>query len=157
MVIGLKNQLKSDEMTMTDGSLLNAGHDKDTAEDWTQYYDDMSGLPLRSDQFAKGRAEEMEVPDSFPIYHKVPIAETHDYTGKGPVGTKWVDISKGDQDDPEYISRRVAMEIKRKHDEDIFAATPPLDAKKLLFSLAVTGTHKTTKQLKLIFVDVKKA
>ena len=68
-----------------------------------------------------------------------------------------MDINKGDQGDPEYRSRRVAMEIKRKYDEDIFAATPPLEAKKLLFSLAVTGTHKTTKPLKLLFVDVKRA
>ena len=39
-------------------------------------------------------------------------------------------MNKGDEKDPEYRSRLVAMEIKRKHDEDIFAATPPLEAKK---------------------------
>ena len=49
------------------------------------------------------------------------------------------------------------MEINRKYDEDISAATPPLEAKTLLFSLAVTGTHKTAKPLKLLVVNVKRA
>ena len=57
MVIGLKNQLKSDGLTMSDGSLLSTGHDEDTGEDWTQYYDDMSGLPLRTDLVVKARGK----------------------------------------------------------------------------------------------------
>ena len=47
-------------------------------------------------------------------------------TGKDPIGTRWVDVKKGDDVNPEYRSRLVAKEIKRDNREDLFAATPPL-------------------------------
>ena len=40
---------------------------------------------------------------------------------------------------PEYRSRLVAQEIKVDKREDVFAATPPLQAKNMLLSLVVTG------------------
>ena len=58
--------------------------------------------------------------------------------GKGPLGTRWVDINKGDEDRPEYRSRLVAKELKTDKREDLFAATPPLEALKLLISMAMT-------------------
>ena len=51
---------------------------------------------------------------------------------------RWIDINKGDKTNPEYRSRLVAKEIKRDSRIDLFAATPPLEAKKMLFSMAVT-------------------
>ena len=156
MLQGLKDQLVDDGMQLADGTLLHTGHDED-GEHWDEYTDDISGLPLRSDLVAKAREEEMEVFNQFPVYRKVPLADAWFYTGKGPIGTKWVDVNKGDEKDPEYRSRLVAKEIKRKHDEDIVAATPPLEAKKLLFSLATTGTKGMSKPLKLLFIDVRRA
>ena len=59
-------------------------------------------------------------------------------TGKGPIGTRWIYINKGDEANPECRSRLVAQQIKyNSKEEDIFAATPPLEAQKLLFSMAV--------------------
>ncbi len=46
-----------------------------------------------------------------------------------------VDTSKGDKEKPEYRCRLVSKEIKNDKREDLFAATPPLVAKKLFFSL----------------------
>ena len=54
------------------------------------------------------------------------------------VSVRWLDISKGDEANPEYRSRLVAQEIKTDKRQDLFAATPPLEAKKILCSLAVT-------------------
>ena len=51
-------------------------------------------------------------------------------TSKGPIGTRWVDVNKGDDKSPEYRSRMVAKEFNDIKREDIFAATPPLEAKK---------------------------
>ena len=51
---------------------------------------------------------------------------------------KWIDIIKGDEGNHEYRSRLVAKEIKMDKRLDLFAATPPLAAKKTLFSAAVT-------------------
>ena len=56
-------------------------------------------------------------------------------TGKAPIGTRWVDINKGDEENTEYRSRFVAQEIKKDSREDLFAATPPLEANKILCSL----------------------
>ena len=39
---------------------------------------------------------------------------------------------------PEYRARLVAKELNLCKREDLFAATPPLEAKKLLLSMAVT-------------------
>ena len=58
--------------------------------------------------------------------------------GKGPIGTRWVDINKGDEDRTEYRSSLVAKELKTDKREDLFAATPPLEALKLLISMAMT-------------------
>ena len=75
---------------------------------------------------------------------------------------RWVDINKGDDEKPEYRSRLVAKEINREKREDLFAATPPLEAKKALLSMATTegiGWKKGKKQkgMKLDFIDVRKA
>ena len=57
---------------------------------------------------------------------------------ENPIGTRWVDVNKGDDQNPDYRSRLVAQEINDHKREDLFAATPPLEAKKMLMSLAVT-------------------
>ena len=51
------------------------------------------------------------------------------------MGVKWVDTDKGDKDKPEYRCRLVAKEIKEDKREDLFAATPPLEAKEMLVPL----------------------
>ena len=47
-------------------------------------------------------------------------------------------MNKGDEIHEEYRSRLVAMEFKVSSSEDLFAATPPLEAVKTLMSLATT-------------------
>ena len=96
------------------------------------------------------------------VYEKVPIQQCWDETGKNPITVRWLDINKGDEDSPEYRSRLVAQEIKRDKREDLFAATPPLEAKKMLFSMAVTegygylGEDKEN-GMRIDFVDVRRA
>ena len=96
------------------------------------------------------------------VYVKVPIEECWANTGKGPIGTGWVDVNEGDDVNPEYRSRLVAQEIRRDNREDLFAATPPLEAKKMLMSMAVTegiGYNGNDKRggNKLEFIDVRRA
>ena len=59
------------------------------------------------------------------VYIKIPIEECWRVTGRGPIGTKWIDNNKGDKVHPEYRSRLVAQEIKMDKRNDLFAATPP--------------------------------
>ena len=67
------------------------------------------------------------------MYRKVPIKEAWDKTGKAPLEIRWIDINKGDDENEEYRLRLVAKEIKMDKREDLFAATPPLEAKKCCF------------------------
>ncbi len=94
----------------------------------------------------------METLKKHGVYEKVPIEECWKETGKALVGVNWADTNKGDKEKPEYRCRLVAKEIKKDKCEDLFAAAPPLEAKKMLFSLwaSVPG-------LRLDFRDVVRA
>ena len=60
-------------------------------------------------------------------------------TNRPPIGTILIDIHEGYEESPENRSRLVAQQIKpNAKDENAFAATPPLEARKLLFSMAMT-------------------
>ena len=74
-----------------------------------------------------------------------------------PIGCRWVDINKGDEDNPEYRSRLVAKEIKKDRNQDLFAATPPLEAKRLLFSMFAHQRRKRGPLLEMSFCDITKA
>ena len=102
------------------------------------YWDDLSGKELKPNLVKKARREEMEEFNKHMVYTKVPVAKAWSATGKKPIGVRWVDINKGDEFEPNYRSRLVAKEIKKYSDWSLFAATPPWEAIKLLFSLAVT-------------------
>ncbi len=65
---------------------------------------------------------------------------------------KCVDTNKGDKEKPEYRRRLVAKEIKKDRRKDLFAATSPLEAKKMLFSL-----WASVRGLLLDFGDVVRA
>ena len=51
------------------------------------------------------------------------------------MGAKRVDANKGDEEKPDHSCRLVGKEIEKDKREDLFAASPPLEAKKMLFSL----------------------
>ena len=103
-----------------------------------KYWDDLSSKALNPRLVTKARAEEMREFAKRNVYEKVPIEDCWANTGRDPIGTRWVDVNKGDVINPEYRSRLVAQEIKTYKREDLFAATPPLEATKLLISTAVT-------------------
>ena len=126
------------------------------------YWDELSGRELKPQMVRNARREEMGEVYKHNVYTKVPISESWNVTGKGPIGSRWIDINKGDDEKPDYRSRLVAQEINDKKREDLFAATPPLEAKKLLFSMAMTAGvgyelgHRHNGH-KLEFIDVRRA
>ena len=96
------------------------------------------------------------------VCDKVPVTECWNKTGQPPIGTRWVDVNKGDDQNPEYRSRLVAQELNTHKRQDLFAATPPLEAKKLLLSLAAIEGIRFKKGCKssgknLDFIDVRRA
>ena len=65
----------------------------------------------------------------------------------------------GDSENPDVRCRLVAQEVNKGSGgcEDCYAATPPLEAKRLLFSEWATKKVRHGKKLKLSFVDIRKA
>ena len=63
------------------------------------------------------------------VYKKVPYARTIGRTGRRPIGIKWVDVKKAAG---RHRSRLVAKEVNNGIDLAVYAATPPLEASKLL-------------------------
>ena len=101
--------------------------------------------------------EEMGTFRKHGVYRKTPIGDCWQATGKAPIKVRWVICNKGDSENPDYRARLVAKEIKLDTRLDLFAATPPLEAKKFLFSHVMSRRAASGSALKLQFVDVKRA
>ena len=128
-------------------------------------WDDASGKPLDCDKVIQTCHEELKEVRRSDLHTKVPTKKCYDVIGKALKTTRWVDINKGgDSVNPEYRSRIVGRELKKKdiYRDDLFAATPPLEATKLLFSFATTEgighpKGKPNKGIKIEFIDVRRA
>ena len=59
--------------------------------------------------------------------------------GKRPIGVRWVDANIGDDDKPNYRSRFVAKDIRKRGEDAIFAPTPPLESLRAVLSLLATS------------------
>ena len=91
------------------------------------------------------------------IWEIVPLEECHKRTNQDPVTIRWVDTNKHFPEDMFVRSRLVARDFKGgdKGRDDLFAETPPLEAKRLLLSRAVTRKERGYR--KLMFIDARKA
>ena len=91
------------------------------------------------------------------VWVAVPLEEAMaDPEGK-VIGSRWVNCNKNDVNDPDVRCRLVAQEVNLHADDSFYAATPPLEAKRLLFSQWSTEQCRNGERLQLSFVDVKKA
>ncbi len=118
-------------------------------------WDDVSGGELDPKQVKVARKEEIGYMEKErKTWSLKPIDECWEKTGKAPVSVRWVDIWKA----VEVRSRLVARDFKGgdKDRDDLFAATPPLESKRLLVSRAATRV-KGKLVRKLLFIDAKKA
>ena len=75
------------------------------------------------------------------------------------VGCRWVNCNKGDLSDPDVRCRLVAQEFNHGDGptDAFYAATPPREAKRMLFGQWAKERKRHGKHLKLSFVDIRKA
>ena len=134
--------------------------------DWDdgEYVDQKTGEDLDPELAKMARLEEIKFMERIELYEEVPLEECWRKTGRPPISTKWVDVNKGTKERPDVRCRLVARDFKpkgEKHREDLFAAMPPLESKKLLFQKAVNENLRRRKVglsgIKIMFIDVKKA
>ena len=100
-------------------------------------WDDTSGKELDVKRVREARRLEMQYVKEKKVWRKMPRA-TAIAMGYKIVGTRWLDINKGDEDSPEYRSRLVGKEFNDGFEEGLFASTPPLEALRWLLSEAAT-------------------
>jgi len=123
--------------------------------------DDVTGKELDIDKVNEARLEEITFVKNIPLYEEVDTQVCWDKLGKAPVSTKWVAVEKRDMDKLSIRSRWVARDFKGRGEEgreDLFAATPPLEAKKLLFKWVrrIRNDGQMNRE-KIMLIDVRKA
>ena len=115
-------------------------------------------------ELAKARGEEVEFMEGIGVWEPATEEECIAATGKPPVSTRWVDVNKGRGGEVDLRCRIVARDFKVKGDgreSEVFAAMPPIEAKRMLFRMAaLKGSVKGDPRrgvVKLMFIDIKKA
>ena len=97
----------------------------------------MTGASLDPGKVREARGEEMTFFRSRNAYTRCPRSAVEEEGGK-IIDVRWIDINKGDYDDPNYRSRLVGREFNTHKDDSLYAATPPLEALRLIISHAAT-------------------
>jgi hypothetical protein len=131
-------------------------------EEEEDFFDAKNGLRMDNEKVHDARKEEMNFVKNIDLFDVRDVEECVRETGKAPVTTRWVDGMKK-ADGEEFVrSRWVARDFKVKGErdrEDLFAAMPPLEAKKCLFIIAVAMRRKWRgrRKVRILFLDVRKA
>ena len=102
-----------------------------------QAWDDVTGEELDRREVMKARSKEMGYIHEKGVWERMPRRKAA-ALGYKVVKTRWIDINKGNYEDPNYRSRFVAKEFNDGVEEGLFASTPPLEA--LRFRLSELAT-----------------
>ena len=114
--------------------------------------DDVTGAALDPKLVKAGRKLEMEYFKKRGVYTRVPRSHQKNTGGK-IITVRWVDTNKGDEENPEIRCRLVGQEYARKKDDSLYAATPPLEALRVVLSWAAT-ISKDGKKREVMVNDV---
>ena len=106
----------------------------------SEVWDDISGEPLPAAAVRTARAEEVAFMEEWGCWTRAPYEEAVTCGGRKPIATRWVDVNKGDAASPDVRSRLVAKDFAGQRDDSFFAATPPLEALRMLISDMMSGS-----------------
>ena len=117
---------------------------------------------MAGDKVAEARSEEIGCKEKdLDMFIPAAWEECVEETGRPPISTKWVDVNKGTVQNQIIRSRLVARDFRVKGESDrsdLFAAMPPLEAKRMLFRMAVRRIREMPcERYKIMLIDVKKA
>ena len=102
------------------------------------FFDDLTKQELPTLLVKAARKKELDYFCSKCVWRKVPIAEAHRIAGRPPISVRWVDVIKGDNEEPDIRSRLVARQIRGANEDPMFAPTPPLESLRMILSMATT-------------------
>ena len=148
------NEVKAEDLAVN----LEDEGDEMYSESW-----EAEAEELDEEKVAEARSEEVGFMHGIGVWKASTAAECWEKTGKPPVTTKWVDVNKGRDGEVIVRSRLVARDFRVKGDSrqfEVFAAMPPIEAKRLLFRMAMMsgaiGGNERRGVVKLLFIDIKK-
>ena len=123
-----------------------------------QYLDEYTGEVLPEALIRAAIVEELNYFNER-VWELTTKDEMHKYKDFIFVRSRWVNCNKGDSEDPDCRARLVACEVNKTGEKNdlFYASTPPLEAKKAMFSRYAQHTRAGAKPLRLSFVDVRKA
>ena len=104
----------------------------------------------------RARMEEISYIDKMNVWMKITRAEAIS-KGWKVIATRWIDVNKGDMNNPLYRSRLVGKEFNDGYGEGLFASTPPLEALKFLISDAATVQRESSEEKVIMINDVSRA
>ena len=110
-------------------------------------WDDVAGLNLDPNRVRCARREEIMYIKKHGVYTRVP-AEDQKKTGGKIIDLKWIDVNKGDHANPDYRSRLVGREFNNERDDSLYAATPPLEALRVVLSWASTLDNENVTKIR---------
>ena len=144
------------DVTKAINELINGDpHEKEALYDPYEFFDDVTGQSLDSDRAKEARKLEMQFFRNMKVYEKVPRwMAARD--GCKVITTRWLDINKGDQQNPNYRSRLVGREIRTDSRLDLFAATPPLESLRIICSMCASNQDRRNPYM-IMSVDVRRA
>ena len=145
------NLVMMDVMTLAEIHDLGSDMLHENHEDM-EAFDDVTNEPLVPKLVLAARAEELKYFQEMGVHEYATLDECFQATGKMPIGTRWIDINKGDSVKVNYRSRLVAKEFKVDVRPELLAATPPTECLRLLLSRVAED-----RDCKVLYVDVSRA
>ena len=86
------------------------------------------------------------------VYNVVPRSHQKT-TGGRVIWTRWVDVNQGYAEAPDCRSRLVGREFDIGRDDKLYAATPPLEALRWVFSFASTWPRGSSGKRRCVMID----
>ena len=137
------------ELTMVDP------HEQELLYDTFEFFDDVTGQTLDKKMSVEARKLEMQFFRNMKVYDKVPRwMAARD--GCKVITTKCRDINKGNQRNPNYRARLDGREIKTDSRLDLFAATPPLESLRVIWSTCASNQDRQD-PYRIMSRDVRRA
>ena len=143
-----RSNLKSLLSLKKGDKMYEAPEQEDNLEEMQKAWDDVSGKELDAKGVKEARVKEMTYIHNKQVWVNM-SKQAALAKGCKVVGSRWVDVDKGDISKPDYRSRLVAKEINTGPEDGLYASTPPLEAMRWLLSEAATVEQTARGQDKL--------
>lgn len=117
-------------------------------------WDDVNDCTMDPVKVKQAREAGMSLFKRMRVFEKVPRQKCRDMAGREPIKVRGVDTKKQGEVNPKYRSILVAKDYKTKSEPELHTATPPIDALRLLLSLAATGYTPRGARRRIMINDV---